>query len=77
MDNKNKYNIKNANKAIGIGGDYLLFFGYSENSIITYAGGCNNNSNYIGERAYGFDTKNENGGVYYFTIKYYEVYEVK
>ena len=77
LDTKKKYNIKNPEKAIGIGDDWLLFFGYNENSIVTYKNGCNNNRNYIEKGAYGFDTKNENGGEYNFTMKSYEVYEIK
>ena len=34
LDNKNKYNIKNPSKAIGIGSDYLLFFGYMQGVVI-------------------------------------------
>ena len=77
LDTKKKYKVINAEKAIGTGNGWLLFFGYSENSIVTYNNGCNNTSNYISNGAYNFDIKNENGGEMHFTIKSYEVYEIK
>ena len=77
LDTKKKYNVITSEKAIGTGSGWLLFFGYGENSIVTYKGGCSNTSNYISEGAYKFDTKNENGGEYSFTIKSFEVYEIK
>ena len=77
LDTKKKYKVINSEKAIGTGCEYLLFFGYSENSIVTYDKGCNNTRNYIAGGAYNFDTKNENGGERNFTIKSYEVYEIK
>ena len=69
--------IINSEKAIGTGSNWLLFFGYGYNSIVTYDKGCNNTSNYIGDGAYNFDTKNENGGERNFIIRSYEVYEIK
>ena len=77
MDTKKKYKVINSQKAIGTGNGWLLFFGYSENSIVTYDKGCSNNSNFIGPGAYNFDTKNENGGERNFTMKSYGVYEIK
>jgi len=77
LDTKKKYKVINSEKAIGTGSNFLLFFGYSENSIVTYDKGCNNTGNYIAGGAYNFDTKNENGGEHNFTIKSYEVYEIK
>jgi len=77
LDTKKKYKVINSEKTIGTGSNFLLFFGYSENSIVTYDKGCNNTNNYIGNGAYNFDTKNENGGETHFTIKSYEVYEIK
>lgn len=77
MDTKKKYNVIKSERAIGTGSSWLLFFGYSDNSIVTYNNGCNNTNNYISQGSYNFDTKNENGGEYNFTIKSYEVYEIK
>jgi len=75
LDTKRKYKVINSEKAIGTGSCWLLFYGYGENSIVTY--GCNNNNNYIGKGAYDFDNKVENGGECNFTMKSFEVYEVK
>ena len=77
LDNKKKYNVINSNKAIGTGNGWLLFFGYGENSIVTYDNGCHNEQNYISKGAYNFDIQNENGGNHNFTMKSYEVYEIK
>lgn len=77
LDTQKKYNVITSEKAIGTGNEWLLFFGYEANSIITYSNGCNNTRNHIGDGAYKFDSKKENGGEFYFTIKSYEVYEVK
>lgn len=77
LDNKKKYKVINSENAIGTGSNFLLFFGWSQNSIVTYDKGCHNNSNYISNGAYNFDTKNENGGEYNFTMKSYEIYEIK
>ena len=63
--------------AIGTGSGVLLVFGYSLNSIVTNSNGCSNNSNYIENGAYNFDNKNENGGERNFTMKSFEVYEIK
>ena len=77
LDTKRKYNVINSDKAIATGINYLLFFGYGYNSIVTYSNGCSNNSNYIENGAYNFDNKNENGGEMHFTMKSFEVYEIK
>ena len=77
LDTKKKYKVINSEKAIGTGKSWLLFFGYSDNSIVTYDKGCKNNNNYISRGAYNFDAKIENGGEYNFTMKSYEVYEIK
>ena len=76
LDTKKKYKVINQEKAIGVGNGWLLFFGYNQNSIVTYDKGCSKYSNYIDSGAYNFDTKNENGGKTSFTIKSYEVYEL-
>ena len=77
MDTKKKYKVINSEKAIGTGKSWLLFFGYNDNSIVTYDKGCKNNVNYISSGASNFDAKIENGGEYNFTMKSYEVYEIK
>ena len=76
LDTKKKYKVIIQEKAIGVGNGWLLFFGYNQNSIVTYDKGCSKYSNYIDSGAYNFDTKNENGGKKNFTIKSYEVYEL-
>ena len=77
LDTKRKYNVINSDMAIGTGSGVLLVFGYSLNSIVTNSNGCSNNSNYIENGAYNFDNKNENGGERNFTMKSFEVYEIK
>ena len=77
LDTKKKYKVINSKKAIGTGNGWLLFFGYEDNSIVTYDKGCKNNNNYINNGAYNFDAKIENGGEHNFTMKSYEVYEIK
>ena len=77
LDTKRKYNVINSDKAIGSGTNWLLFFGYTLNSIVTFSNGCSNNNNHIGNGAYNFDNKNVNGGEQYFTMKSFEVYEIK
>jgi hypothetical protein len=76
LDTKRKYNVQIPKNAIG-GGNFCLFFGWSNNSIVTYNNCCHSNGNYISSGAYNFDDKKENGGKQYFIIKSYEVYSIK
>lgn len=81
LDTKRKYPIKNKEKAIGGGENnrLCLFFGYSDNSIVTFNECCHENQgekNYIEKGAYDFDKTKENGGERHFTIKSYEVYSI-